>query len=497
MFGRTTWRWWGVLALLLACLSFATAGDTGKAIEDQYGLYPDYAATLRVQIIGQRLAQAAGLPNIEFQIFNDNELNAMALPDGRVYVTSRMATEVTDDELAFVLGHELTHVKEGHAQHQMSRATTGALLGAIVAAALGASDTAIRTSADIAGGLTFGHYSRGDENKADAGGVRLTAATGYDPAKAADAMQRLIDKYGKGDAGTPVLGWFATHPDSGARKGRILKLSAQLKKTPPQRLGDPQGILLTLDGSAMHARDWLHPYLAIVLTQQARGKAEVLPAAQYPMPMLPKDWDRNFAKKKDETPPAKDPKQAETPLAKVTPVLPPTMPRYTVTVSLKQVPAGGAATVAAGEGTAVEATLAWVDTTSGLGGVCTGIAQRNTKGPWTAQEELKDVPGGIAMLEDGKVANIEGTLEAGALRRAARGFAEVIEANGPVDHSAPLSVAISEKNLRVNGYIAVLRNNALIAEARVTAYDGKTATTAVLWGTHLLKKTDKIVAEGQ
>ncbi|HOS43741.1 MAG TPA: M48 family metallopeptidase, partial [Armatimonadota bacterium] len=371
-----------LLATLLAVAGLAHAGDYAQELQQKFGLYPDFKATLRVQVIGHRLALAAGLPQASFQIFNNRELNAMAFPDGRIYLTSMMATLVTDDELAFVLGHELTHIKEGHARNQISKATGGALLGAIIVAALGGDAGDIRTGADIAGGLTYGHYSRKDEHRADEGGVRLMSQIGYDPLKAADAMQRLIDKYGRGDAKTPILGWFASHPDSQSRKDRLMKLGDQLKEKPAPALADPRGVTLALDPSALHARAWLHPFLSIMLVHTTGGRAVVLPDADYPMPPMPADVrlpaDDNA--KKDEKATLND----------VAVVLPPAQPRYTVSVALTEVPAGGAASLAEAQGTAVEASLVWMDAVTGMGGVCAGIAQRKTRGPWRAQDELND-----------------------------------------------------------------------------------------------------------
>jgi putative metalloprotease len=480
-----------MLAVLLVLLGVARAGDYAQEIEKKYGLYPDFAATMRVQLIGNRLALAVGLPQASFQIFNNRELNAMAFPDGRIYITSMMATLVTDDELAFVLGHELTHVKEGHAKNQMSKATGGALLGAILVAVLGGDAGDIRTGADIAGGLTYGHYSRKDENRADDGGVRLMSQIGYDPQKAADAMQRLIDKYGRGDAGTPILGWFATHPDTQSRKNRLVTLSAQVKAKPLPPLDHPRGITLLLDPSAQHARAWLHPFLSIMLVNTTGGRTVVLPNGEYPMPPKPKDITLPDDDEKN-----KDKEKEKEVIQDVAVVLPPAAPRYVVTVALSEVPAGGAQTIEDGQGTAVESALAWMDTQTGMGGICAGIAQRKTRGPWRAQDELQD-PAALSKLEDGKNGNIEGTLEAAALRRAARAFAEVVKADGPVDHSVPVSIKFTNPAVRVNDYLFVLRKNKNgtepVAEIRVTVSDGKTVTGNVLWGTHTYKRGDQFV----
>ena len=90
--------------------------DVGRAIESQYGVYPDFATTLRVEYIGHRVALAAGLPNTTFHIFDGNETQRRShCPMDASLSPAAWRPLLTDDELAFVFGHELTHVKEHHA----------------------------------------------------------------------------------------------------------------------------------------------------------------------------------------------------------------------------------------------------------------------------------------------------------------------------------------------------------------------------------------------
>lgn len=472
------------LLLAISALT-ATAEDVGQAIAYQYGLYPDYAANYRVQYVGQRLAFAAEIPSASFQIYNAKDLNAMALPDGRVFITSKMATEVTDDELAFVIGHELTHIKEKHAQRQMERANGGAILGAILVGVLGGDGGDIRLGADIAGSLALGHYSQKDEYKADAGGVRLMARCGYDPSRAADAMQRLLDLYGRGDAKMPVLGWFATHPDTKNRKQRVLDAAAELAKEPLPAVANPVGIELTLDPSAEHARTWAHTYLSILLTYSGSGRVAVLSVPEYPLPAM-------------YTPPAKDTRnekkaEKDEALPQVTVAIPNVPVGFRATLFLRQAPAGGAASVDEGIGTAVEARIHWTQLSTGFSGDCVAIDQTRNRVPWQAQEQLGN-PELVRNLEDGKNLNIEGTLEARAIRRASTAFAEIIEANGPIDHSAPVTVRLNTAKLRPGDYVYVIRGNRIVAEVGLTKINGKKeAVGTVLWGTHTWKKKDRFL----
>lgn len=164
--------------------------------------YPDFAKS------GKRL---------RFGTVADRKLNAMALPDGRVYVTTAFMQALAqrpDDELAAILGHEATHVAQRHHAGQQNRAIAGAVLGALVGKAVAGAPS---TGARVGGSLTAATYSRDDEYRADAGSVKLLAIAGYDPYAMGRVLGMLKDRYGRGDAKIAIVGWFASHPDTGKR----------------------------------------------------------------------------------------------------------------------------------------------------------------------------------------------------------------------------------------------------------------------------------------
>jgi len=471
------------LLLLVAMAVFAE-----ESIERKYGLDPDFATNLRVEMIGHRLADADELPNINFHIFKSGELNAFAMPDGNIYITSAMARLATDAELAFVIGHEMTHVKEQHSNSLQKQAMGGALLGALLAAALGGKGDSIRMGADLGQGLTYGHYSRGDERRADVGGVRLMAELGYDPKQAASTMQRLLDKYGRGDANTPVIGWFADHPDTKDRKDRVTKLAEELEKKPLPVLPPPQGIELKLDADTDHARGWVSHYLAIAFAVYCQGKAELQMPTPYTSPaeaetaqiaVPPSESAKDKTKAKEEQLPGVSVEIPQVPAA------------YRIEIAFHQAPAGRAASLDLAKGTGVEATLRWTQLASGFTGTCTAVAQTIKSEPWMANEKLK-IPA-LYRLDDGKDQNLEGTLEAIALRRVAKMFSEVVLANGPVDHSAPVSLRLSESAVRPGDDVLVIRKGVTVAEVCAETVEKRNITGHVLWGTHVWQKDDKFV----
>jgi len=227
----------GSLALLAMGVVAAPsrAQDIGSELEHEYGVIgrdtPEgQQANEMLDRVVARMSKAVGIKVKSAKILGgknrklDQEINALALPDGRIYVMIGLINAVKDDkdgeaELAFVVGHEMTHVARKHSRRQMQGSLLGAIGGAVVAGVLGGGGEAIRTWSQIGSGVLGGHYSRTDEYDADRGGIAAMNKAGY-PMEAAPAMmEKILTKYK--DKNTPILAWFNSHPPS---KNRILKL---------------------------------------------------------------------------------------------------------------------------------------------------------------------------------------------------------------------------------------------------------------------------------
>ncbi len=164
--------------------------------------------------LGQRLV--AALPpqdrntwDYKFHVLDSKEVNAFALPGGNMFMFTGLYEKLTsDDALAGVTGHEMTHVRMQHwarayAQQQQRSLVLGGLLSIFKGGQLA------HTAADLYNNFTGLKYSRGEEDAADAGGLQNMVAAGYNPQGMIDLFQTLNRVSGSG-GGMPAF--LSDHP---------------------------------------------------------------------------------------------------------------------------------------------------------------------------------------------------------------------------------------------------------------------------------------------
>ena len=141
--------------------------------------------------------------------------NALALPGGPVVVTDELVRLApSEDALAAVLAHEITHVEARHGLRRMLRAAGMAL---IITVAIGDTGELVEEAAGLPALLLDRSYSRAFESDADEGAIAIMRATGRDPAALADLLAKLDTA---GAAGKP-RSWLATHPSTVERIARL------------------------------------------------------------------------------------------------------------------------------------------------------------------------------------------------------------------------------------------------------------------------------------
>ena len=159
----------------------------------------------------------------EFNVVDSKQVNAFCMPGGKIVVYTGLLTLVgngahSDDELAAVMGHELSHALAKHANERISNQLLlqagGQLLGATVGARSqllgGLINQAYGLGAQVGVMLPFG---RKQEYEADKMGLVLMAMAGYDPRYAVNFWQKMAQS--KGGAQQSEL--LSTHPSDANR----------------------------------------------------------------------------------------------------------------------------------------------------------------------------------------------------------------------------------------------------------------------------------------
>lgn len=195
--------------------------------------------TEMVKRVGQRLATAVegylrnnGLASElnqyawEFNLVQDNSVNAFCMPGGKIVVYEGLLP-VTKDEpsLAIVLGHEIAHAVAKHSAEQLSKQYKqqyATQIGGAVLGALGVGATAVSLGQwALQNGFSFRNlkYSRDHETEADKMGLIFAAMAGYDPQVAVAFWQRMAASSGGGNQSD----MFSDHPSDAKRIAAIQK----------------------------------------------------------------------------------------------------------------------------------------------------------------------------------------------------------------------------------------------------------------------------------
>jgi len=219
----------------------ATAEDDRRAGEEatrdvvgEFGLLASPAVQAYVQAVGERLARHAPVRTFDyrFQVIQPWIPNALALPGGAIFISRGVvALASSEDELACVLGHEMTHVARRHASAQQQ-------VVSMTPFAFG-----------IYGMAQIAAYAREQEREADRGGQQIAAAAGYDP-RAMGEILRKLDQVERLQLGVPQLpNFLETHPSPTERTAAAFTLGEELLFTRQRGIAQgPEDYLHRIEG---------------------------------------------------------------------------------------------------------------------------------------------------------------------------------------------------------------------------------------------------------
>lgn len=201
-------------AMLLLQGETAVGANAAAQIQEQLPMMRDRQVKEYLDSMGQQLATLAGRDEFEYEFYivDDEDLNAFALPGGKIFINAgAIMAAHSEAEMAGLVAHEISHAVLSHGFQMV---TNGNLINSI------ASMIPIPEVGGIASGLVFSSYSREMERQADILGTQILSAAGY----AADGLHNLMVTLEEEHGDRGGIQWFASHPAPAERVSYLQQL---------------------------------------------------------------------------------------------------------------------------------------------------------------------------------------------------------------------------------------------------------------------------------
>jgi predicted Zn-dependent protease len=205
-----------------------------KQAQQQRALAPETHPQLqRLRYISQRLIPHA-LPwnprakqwRWEVNLLGSKDLNAFCMPGGKIafYYGILAQLQLSDDEVATIMGHEIAHALREHARERMGKTAATRVGASLLSSLLGLGNTG-DALLGMGAQLVSLKFGREDESEADIVGMELAARGGYDPAAGVTLWQKMLAV----NKGAPPE-FMSSHP---AGETRIKDIQDKLPKVAP------------------------------------------------------------------------------------------------------------------------------------------------------------------------------------------------------------------------------------------------------------------------
>jgi hypothetical protein len=199
--------------------------ENGKISEDYGRLLERGPEVERVRsITGSLVPPYLGADDFRVYVVENKEWNAMAAPNGAIFVFSGLLKDMDDDEVAIVLGHELVHATHEHSRRGFKKQLLVMIPALLATAAAESIDsdwqrTAVQIGTLLGAMAINSGYGRNYEDQADRVGLRYAYEGGFDVEKGPRLWNRFADKYGSGNK--VVNFFFSDHSSSRARAANL------------------------------------------------------------------------------------------------------------------------------------------------------------------------------------------------------------------------------------------------------------------------------------
>lgn len=192
--------------------------ELNAEMRQEVSLISDTSLQSDITSIGAQLTARLTKSQREYHFYGiqSSDINAFALPGGFIYIAAGLLNlpNLLTHELAFILGHEIGHVHNGHPFDRLLAQTSLNLFSRIKSAGSILGNAAKTLSMN----LIRSNYSQEQELEADWFGVRMLHSAGYDVNAAVNALQMLHESKGKE---TVDFHYFSTHPSIEKRISEI------------------------------------------------------------------------------------------------------------------------------------------------------------------------------------------------------------------------------------------------------------------------------------
>lgn len=193
-------------------------------------LNTDAAILARVRTVAARIQPQTAVfrgdaPGWKWEVntITSEQLNAFCMPGGKIMFYTGLVRKLnlSDEEIAVVMGHEIAHALREHSREQVSQAAAAQTAIGIGTQLLGLGGGASQITGAAYEALVASRFSRAHETEADRIGLELMARAGYNPQAGVTLWQKMGGATGSG-GGTPDF--LSTHPSDSSRVQQIQSL---------------------------------------------------------------------------------------------------------------------------------------------------------------------------------------------------------------------------------------------------------------------------------
>lgn len=197
----------------------AMGRNIAKKIDQEYDVSNNPYDIKRVNEIAEKMVKVIDRQELSYYFYviseddkGKKQFNAFSIPGGYVYIYKDLLDVLNDDELAFVLAHEIAHIVSRHHIKRLQAAMGYNLV--MIASATAPSSSGFSNGLSFALAQILMGYSQEDELNADELAVKYCKLSGFDPKAGITLQNKLYEKEKKS---IRPLSYFKTHPYTSER----------------------------------------------------------------------------------------------------------------------------------------------------------------------------------------------------------------------------------------------------------------------------------------